>query len=419
MKIKQLTFFNDYKQFKKDDSFSFSSKVDSGSHFENLYVSVLVGRNGSGKTTLMSLISSFFHNIERYGSKIPADFEIVYSTNWTLKEVEVCIKHFNNLITFSVEGIYDQIQLLPKKNAREEHFSLINMDKPYITYENIREYLPFKVVTSTFSIHGEYPISRPSNYIGDEIVDVQSITDIYGNNHYDLGSISLGIFRFVNLYFKKSNELKELLDLFDLKFTNRVLFRDSDWETVKKKWLRLSESSFIKKYDYLNDIEFERNGRLISLGNMSSGEKMLLLRSLSILNAVEQDSIIIIEEPELHLDPVWNRQLTTLFEVLLSGYNSHLLIATHNYSIINSVQQSNIIYLDNGSENKISENTFLASYEELFRILYGEDFRSNKIEEDFLSTLSEKSVDELKIDYEKIGNSIYKYLIYKKIREKS
>ncbi|WP_298427929.1 ATP-binding protein [uncultured Kordia sp.] len=419
MKIKQLTFFNDYKQFKKDDSFSFSSDIVSDSHFENLHVSVLVGRNGSGKTTLMSLISALFHNIERYGSKIPADFEIVYTTNWTIKEVEICIKHLNNLITVSVEGIYDQIQLLPKKNARQEHFSLINNDKPYITYKDLREYLPFKVVTSTFSIHGEYPISRPSNYIGDEIVDVQSITDIYGNNHYDLGSISLGIFRFVNLYFKKSNELKELLDLFDLKFTNRVLFRDSDWETVKKKWLRLSESSFIKKYDYLNDIEFERNGRLISLGNMSSGEKMLLLRSLSILNAIEQDSIIIIEEPELHLDPVWNRQLTTLFEVLLSGYNSHLLIATHNYSIINSVQQSNIIYLDNGSENKISENTFLASYEELFRILYGEDFRSNKIEEDFLSTLSEKNVDELKIDYEKIGNSIYKYLIYKKIREKS
>lgn len=419
MIIKQLTFFNDYKQFKKGASFSFSSNSDSKSHFENLKVSVLVGRNGSGKTTLMSLISTLFHNIERYDSKIPADFEIVYTTNLTIKEIEVSIKHFNNLITLSIEGIHDQIQLLPKKNARQEHLSLIDIDKPYIRYKDIRKYLPFKVVTSTFSIHGEYPISRPSNYIGDEIVDVQSITDIYGNNHYDLGSISLGIFRFVNLYFKKSNELKKLLELFDLKFTNRVLFRDSDWEIVKKKWLKLSESSFIKKYDYLNDIEFERNGRFISLDNMSSGEKMLLLRSLSILNSIEQESIIILEEPELHLDPVWNRQLTTLFEVLLSGYNSHLLIATHNYSIINSVQQSNIISLESGSENKISENTFLASYEELFRILYGEDFRSNKIEEDFLSTLSEKNVDELKNDYEKIGNSIYKYLIYKKIREKS
>ena len=30
-----------------------------------------------------------------------------------------------------------------------------------------------------------------------------------------------------------------------------------------------------------------------------------------------------------------------------------LLIATHNYSIINSVQQSNLIYLQDGLQNKI------------------------------------------------------------------
>lgn len=419
MRIKKLTFFNNYKQFEKGNSFSFSSINNSISYFDHLQVSVLVGRNGSGKTTLMSLIATLFHNIERYGNKIPADFEFIYTTNWTEKELEVSIKHERNLIKISIEGIYNEIQLLPKKNAREQHSSLINPDEPFITYKEIQDFLPFKVVTSTFSIHGEYPNARPSNYIGDEIVHVQSITDIYGKNHWNLGSISLGIFRFLKLYFNESNKLKELLNLFDLKFTNRVLFSQSDWEGVQKKWLKLSESSFIKKYDYLNDIEFERNGRIITLSNMSSGEKMLLLRSLSILNSIEQDSIVIIEEPELHLDPVWNRQLTTLFEVLLSGYNSHLLIATHNYSIINSVQQSNIIFLDKGSEHKISENTFLASYEELFRILYGEDFKSNKIEEDFLFTLSEKSIDQLKEDYNKIGNSIYKYLIYKKIRDKS
>lgn len=419
MRIKKLTFFKNYKQFEKGNSFTFSSINNSISYFDNLQVSVLVGRNGSGKTTLMSLIATLFHNIERYGNKIPADFEFIYTTNWTEKELEVSIKHERNLIKISIEGLYNEIQLLPKKNAREDHFSLINPDEPFIKYKEIRDFLPFKVVTSTFSIHGEYPNARPSNYIGDEIVHVQSITDIYGKNHWNLGSISLGIFRFLKLYFNESNKLKELLNLFDLKFTNRVLFSQSDWERVQKKWLKLPESSFIKKHDYLNDIEFKRNGRIITLSNMSSGEKMLLLRSLSILNSIEQDSIVIIEEPELHLDPVWNRQLTTLFEVLLSGYNSHLLIATHNYAIINSVQQSNIIYLDKGSEHKISENTFLASYEELFRILYGEDFRSNKIEEDFLSTLSEKSIDQLKEDYNKIGNSIYKYLIYKKIRDKS
>jgi len=419
MRIKHLTFLNDYKQFDKGHKFAFSTEDNSITNFNDLDISVLVGRNGSGKTTIMSLIATLFHHIERYGNKIPADFELSYKTNWTEKEIDVTIKHLKNIITISIDGIYDNIQILPKRNARSNHLSLINQNESYITYDKIREYLPLKVVTSTFSIHGEYPTSRPFNYIGDEIVSVQSITDIYGKNHYNLGPISNGIFRFVKLFFDGTNEITDLLKLFDLKFTNRVLFSQSDWEEVDEEWVKLDESSFSENHEYLNDLEFERNGRLITLSNMSSGEKMLLLRSLTILNSIEQDSIIIIEEPELHLDPVWNRQLTTLFKVLLSGYNSHLLIATHNYSIINSIQQSNLIYLQNGLQNEISENTFLASYEELFRILYGENFKPNKVEEEFLATLSKKNIEELKLDYNKVGNSIYKYLIYKKIKEKS
>ena len=418
MKIKHLTFLNNYKQFEKDNSYKFSTTTNS-SNFEDLNISVLVGKNGSGKTTLMSLITMLFYHLERYGNKIPADFELVYNIKYYEREFDVSIKHLNNLITISIPNIYDSIQLLPKRSAHKYHLSLINKEKSYITYDDIKEYLPNKVVTSIFSIHGEYPNSRPYNYIGDEIVSIQSITDIYGKNHYNLGPISMGIFRFVKLFFNGSDEIAELLKLFDLKFTYRVLFSQGDWEEVSKDWINLSESSFTENYEYLNDIEFERNGRLITLSNMSSGEKMLLLRTLSILNSIEQDSILIIEEPELHLDPIWNRQLISLFEVILSGYNSHLMIATHNYSIINSVQQSNLIYLQNGLQNDLTENTFLASYEELFRVLYGDSFKSNKVEEEFLLSLSKKNIDELQKDYESIGNSIYKYLIYKRIKEKS
>ncbi|MCD8433564.1 AAA family ATPase [Tenacibaculum finnmarkense genomovar ulcerans] len=416
MRIKNLTFLNNYKQFEKGHKFSFSSSDG----LNDLSLSVLVGRNGSGKTTLMSLIATLFHNLERYGHRIPADFEITYRKHFKEKEFEVTIKHLNNLVTISILDVFKNIQLMPKRNARENYTSLIDKKKKFITYEDIKSYLPNKVVTSSFSIHGEYPTPRPYNYIGDELVSIQTITNIYGNNHYDFGSISIGIFRFVNLFFDGSNKIKDLLTLFDLKFTNRVLFSQTeDWDIVNRKWIKKNTTIIQEKQDYLNDIEFERNGRLITLSNMSSGEKMLLLRIISILNSIEQNSLIIIEEPELHLDPVWNRQLITLFQVILAGYNSHLLIATHNYSIINSVQQSNLVYLQDGAQNEISENTFLASYEELFRVLYGENFKSNTVEEEFLSALSKKNITELKNDYDRIGNSLYKYLIYKKIKEKS
>lgn len=423
MKIKNLTFLNDYKQFKKGDSFIFSSEKNSLLSNDDLTISVLVGRNGSGKTTLMSLISTLFHFLERYRNRIPADFEFTYLSNWSKQNNLVKLAHQNNIIRISVSGKFDNVQLLPKKNPREDDLSLINKNETYIRYSEIRDYLPFSVVSSTFSMHGEYPVGRPNNYIGDRIVSDQSITHIYGKNHYKIGSISRGILLFIKLFFDGSNNIKELLDLFDLKFSNRILIynyqADENWVKVDKKWISKNDSNIQHQDVYINDIEFERNGRKITLANMSSGEKMLLLRTITILNSIEEDSIVIIEEPELHLDAVWNKQLTTLFEVIFSGYKSHLLIATHNYSIINSVPKTNLIYLQNGIQSLINESTFLASYDELFRILYGEKFKSNKIEEEFLSGLSDKSIDELQLDFERVGNSVFKYLIFKKIKEKS
>ena len=146
---------------------------------------------------------------------------------------------------------------------------------------------------------------------------------------------------------------------------------------------------------------------------------MLLLRAISVLNSIENDSIVIIEEPELHLDQVWNRQLITFFQILFKDYNTHLIIATHDYSIINSVPQTNLIPLHYGKRKSIEENTFLASYDELFSVLYGDKFKSNKIEEDFLETISLKDLETLKTDYKRLGNSVFKYLVFREIKSRS
>jgi ABC-type cobalamin/Fe3+-siderophores transport system ATPase subunit len=423
MKIKSLTFLSDYKRFKKGQTFSFSSDKKTVANFGNTNFSVLVGRNGSGKTTLMSLIPTLFHHIERYKDKIPADFELIYSIEHFKKTIEVKVSHVSNLIRVSVPNRFDNVQLVPKRNPTSNDFSIINKNEEYIEYSLFHEYTPLAVVTSTFSFHGEYPIARPNNYQGHQIVSNHTITNIYGRNHYEIGSISRGILRFIKLFFESKNEIKELLNLFDLKFTNRVLHKyhgkDPIWLNVNRQWISQKDSEIQNEEAYLNDIEFERYGRTICLSNMSSGEKMLLLRAITILNSIEQNSIVIIEEPELHLDQVWNRQLTTLFKVLFNNFNSHIVIATHDYSIINSVAVDNLILLKEGDFHSIKENTFLASYDELFRILYGDKFRINKIEDDFLKSLSQKNIEELQNDYDELGNSVYKYLVFKQIKKLS
>ncbi|HDR7632543.1 TPA: AAA family ATPase [Bacillus mycoides] len=70
------------KQYKKLKNLEivFGGNRDFRKEFKEFYgdmnFTVLVGENGVGKTTTMSFIASIFHNLERFHSRIPSDFQL-------------------------------------------------------------------------------------------------------------------------------------------------------------------------------------------------------------------------------------------------------------------------------------------------------------------------------------------------------
>lgn len=422
MRLLSLKFLSDYNQFKKGLTINFGEPAERQEYLQ-IDISVLIGRNGSGKTTLMGLIATLFHHLERYNGQLSANIEIRYLIKAFKKQHEVTISHVDNLVRVSVAGKYDKVQLIPKKDAHKDDIRIIDEQQPSISFDLFNTYLPQNVVTSTFSMHGEYPPGRPGNFQGKHIIKDQSITKIYGSNHYNLGSITRGILRFLRLFYKRNKKIRSLLRLFDLQFNNKVLLKiaydgEDRWQAIDLKWLNDNDAAVQSEEIFLNNIEFIREGGKIHLNNMSAGEKMLLLRAISILDAVEDQSIVIIEEPELHLDQVWNRQLTSLFNEFFSDYDIHLLIATHDYNIINSVHSANLIFLEKGEERDL-DGTYLASYDELFNVLYGNKFRLNRIEQAILKDLENMTLEELQEMYNELGNSIYKFLVFQRIKELS
>jgi ABC-type ATPase involved in cell division len=422
MRLLSLKFLSDYKQYKKGLIIDFGESIDEQEYLQ-IDMSVLIGRNGSGKTRVMSLIPSLFFHLERYNGEIKANIELRYKIKAFKHTHTITITHEDNLVRVSVPGIHDKVQLLPKKDAHKDDTSVIDQNQPFVTFDLFKTYLPMKVVTSAFSMHGEYPSNRNIQFNGMHIIADQSITKIYGANHYNLGSITRGILRFLRLFYSRNKRIRSLLRLFDLRFNDKILLkytsRDLDeWQTIDLKWLNKNDTDVQMGEILINDFEFIKEGQILTLSNMSAGEKMLLLRAISILDAVEDQSIVIIEEPELHLDQVWNRQLTSLFNEFYSDYDIHLLIATHDYAIINSVHSSNLIFLKQGKVKSL-EGTYLASYDELFNVLYGTKFRPNRIEEAILKELKVMRLDELKKTYNELGNSIYKFLVFQRINELS
>ncbi len=120
------------------------------------------------------------------------------------------------------------------------------------------------------------------------------------------------------------------------------------------------------KYDILNDYslkEFQSDFRLLdlirrlgmvktpdinlkreqgySLQESSSGEYHFLSTMVGLMATVKENSLVLIDEPEISLHPNWQMKFFSFLRELFSGeeYNSvHLLVATHSHFLISDLK---------------------------------------------------------------------------------
>jgi len=425
MRLKYIKINSDYLIFKKDEVFNFNLNENSIENNIDQKFNVITGSNGSGKTLLMSMFSNFFHNLDRFHERTKFNIEVFYEIKYfeSIKKVTLLSKEGNYYV--SIDGEFENAKILPNIHSRPYNFKPIDgklyNEKNETHFIHINTYLPKSIVLSTFSIHGEYPNNRHRRYRGTRLLNVYDISNLYGTNHYGLPSITRGISRFLKLIYKDEN-----LDFFDtlkslgFTFNNYILinhFSEPEWTHVDKsnfqELINLSETGEA----YLNDLEFIRNEKKIHFSNMSTGEKMLIYRILSILSEVEDDSLVIIEEPEMHLDFSWNRQLISLFDSAFKSYNAHFIFITHNPYLINSLKKDQVLFLKNGTQQQIQANTFQLSIDELFIEMFNEKFTLNISEQNVIEEISKTdSLEKIEKIYNSLGNSIYKYLAFQKIK---
>ena len=93
------------------------------------------------------------------------------------------------------------------------------------------------------------------------------------------------------------------------------------------------------------------SGDEFDINELSSGEKQLFLRTLAIKMLNPENSIILIDEPELSLHPKWQQRIVDVYRKI--GKNNQIIIATHSPHILGSVRKENIMLLDKDGEGKI------------------------------------------------------------------
>ena len=344
-----------------------------------LDVIVLAGINGSGKTTILEAIKDFFYNENvNYSNLEKSNVNLaVFFENFEKNKIEEAEKSSDNYkhALWDFFGTFQNYNLY-RKNSNDYYRNQIakRFDIPpkiiYVPAENKFENVETKSTT----------LSRDYNFIN--IINSNIIGDIPSyiatrRNYLATIEEDLTMKEVTN---KVVNEINSIFNILELDVKLKGFSKN-------EKIMPVFENSAGEEFD-INDL--------------SSGEKQLFLRTLSIKMLEPKNSIILIDEPELSLHPKWQQRIIEVYKKI--GENNQIIIATHSPHILGSVSNENIFILYRDENGKIEAKTgdeLYSSYgqpvDRVLKDIMGlESVRTPKIEKD-LEELR-KLVDEDKYD---------------------
>jgi ABC-type lipoprotein export system ATPase subunit len=91
-------------------------------------------------------------------------------------------------------------------------------------------------------------------------------------------------------------------------------------------------------------VETEK-GESHGLGDLSSGEKQIVLLIIEILRRIIPGSVILIDEPEISLHSAWQRGLVVALDKIIEQYDAQVILATHSLEIASMVLPHEVLFL--------------------------------------------------------------------------
>ena len=276
---------------------------------------VLAGINGSGKTRVLESVLDFFYKIEMFyksQNKIELFYEEIENESIkTAGNIDV----FYNELKNGAKGAFLSPKYLEIKKILKKFPKIIYVPTE-INFQKVQKaQTNFKKEYSFINIVDSYEIKDIPSYIATRISKVANEEE-----NLTMGQVRKKVFAEINGIF-------EILEL-DVK---------------------LSE---ISKDENSMPIFTDSSGKKFGINELSSGEKQLFLRTLAIKMLEPENSIIMIDEPELSLHPKWQQKIVDVYRKI--GRNNQIILATHSPNILGSVEKENIILLEK-NENGIVE----------------------------------------------------------------
>jgi len=344
-----------------------------------LDVIVLAGVNGSGKTTILEAIKDFFNNKNvNYDEPKKSNVNLnIFFEEFEKKKIKEAEKSSNNnkRPLWNFFSALQNYEIYIKRSDKHYHTHIAKkFDIPpkiiYVPAEN--KFEEIQTYSTTLSKEYEFINTINSNVIRD-------IPSYIATRRNYLATIEEDL-TMKEVTNKVVNEINGIFSILELDVKLKGFSKD-------EKTLPIFENSAGEEFD---------------INNLSSGEKQLFLRTLSIKMLEPKNSIILIDEPELSLHPKWQQRIIEVYKKI--GENNQIIVATHSPHILGSVSNENIFILYRNENGKIEAKTgdeLYSSYGQpvdrvLKDIMELKSLRTPKIEKD-LEELR-KLVDENKYE---------------------
>ncbi|WP_281851953.1 AAA family ATPase, partial [Pseudomonas helleri] len=339
---------------------------------DNNVYTLLVGRNGVGKSVLLQkLIQSFVPFREamyerRFMSSDDLAVTSVFVTrmNFPSKIIASSTSPFDKFPIDrrrTLEGVYEYLGLkgLPSVNlslgfigrtfgslikALEENdghlnailkvFKYLNY-APYMKARMVLDLVPNKIVEIISSSDPTTALLAQMEKRGNSYFKSESGRNTKFSSK-QIGDVLMALEFFI------ATKSKPRIDI----VISELGARDGDtWEPISRVFSTLLEAGLLR----IRDVTLRKIGMRdeIRINDASSGEQCVLMALLGIASHIQNDSLILIDEPEICLHPEWQEKYIELLMESFSNFkNCHFIIATHSPQVVSNLASRNCYVLD-------------------------------------------------------------------------
>jgi len=162
---------------------------------------------------------------------------------------------------------------------------------------------------------------------------------------------------------------------------------------------------------------------LFLLDWLSDGEQSFLGRMAMLAMLDTDDSLILLDEPEVHFNDYWKREVVNLLDTVMSSHTNHLLITTHSSILLSDVTDDQITVLfknDDGvsQQRRPGIKTFGADPSEIMTVVFQTDIPSGRLSTESLTVaITDGSKETVEGYLQSVGPGMWRFRLKQRLGE--